>query len=172
MLITTVIISTLLICAAFAHFIIAVYFRTSVILQAQPSNPQDETGLASIILSVRGYDPGLKQALIQLLDQDYENYEVHLVVDHRRDSAWEMVHEVKEQYDEHRRLTIHEMKRPLKTCGLKCSSLLQGLENIHPNTKFFVLMDSDVTPHRAWLSQLIAPLSDITDRCGYRKSVV
>ena len=160
MIITAVVVSVLLVFAAFGHFVIAFYFRTRVMLQAEQAVPQNDFGLASIILSVRGCDPGLKLTLIQLLRQDYENYEVHLVVDHRRDSAWEVVHEVQREYDENRRLTIHEMTRPLKTCGLKCSSLLQGVDNIHPNSKYLVLIDSDVTPHDSWLSQLIAPLND------------
>lgn len=160
MTITAVVVSVLLVCAAFGHFVIAFYFRTKVMLQAEPAVPQNDFGLASIVLSVRGCDPGLKRALIQLLQQDYENYEVHLVVDHRSDSAWEVVHQVQRAYDEHCRLTIHEMTKPLKTCGLKCSSLLQGFGNIHPNSKYLVLIDSDVTPHASWLSQLIAPLSD------------
>jgi hypothetical protein len=129
-------------------------------LRADSSHPENDYGLVSIILSVRGCDPGLRQALIQLLEQDYENYEVHLVVDHHKDNAWQVVHEVKEQYDDQCRLTIHEMTKPLKTCGLKCSSLLQGLDQIHPNSKYLVLVDSDVTPHCSWLSQLIAPLAD------------
>jgi hypothetical protein len=82
------------------------------------------------------------------------------VVDHRRDNAWELVHEIKEQWDDQGRLTIHEMTKPMKTCGLKCSALLQGLDNLHPNSKYLVLIDADVAPHENWLSQLIAPLAD------------
>ena len=160
MIITSVVIAVLLTVTALAHFITSFYFRTIVMLRADSSKPENDYGLASIIMAVRGCDPGLRQALIRLLDQDYENYEVHLVVDHHKDDAWQVVHEVKEQFDDECRLTIHEMKKPLKTCCLKCSSLLQGLEQIHPNSKYLVLMDSDVTPHCSWLSQLIAPLAD------------
>ena len=147
------------ICAATAHLLCAVYFRTKVILQPAKSHA-DGTGLASILMSVRGADPSLRDSLSQLLNQDYDDYEIHLVVDHRRDAAWDLVHEIKEELDHDCRLTIHEMKKPLKTCGLKCSALLEGLEEIHPNTKYMVLIDADVVPHESWLSQLIAPLSD------------
>ncbi len=160
MLIASVVTSVLLICAAIAHFITAFYFRTKVMLQPDEVEPENDYGLASIVMAVRGCDPGLQKALIRLLDQDYSNYEIHLVVDHHKDNAWSVVHEVKEQFDDNRRLTIHEMTNPLKTCGLKCSALLQGLDNIHPNSKYLVLLDSDVTPHASWLSQLIAPLND------------
>ena len=153
------IIAALSVCAAFAHLLFAVYFRTKVILQPAKSHA-DGNGLASILMSIRGADPSIEESLIQLLNQDYGDYEVHLVVDHRRDAAWDLVHNIKENFDHACRLTIHEMKKPLKTCGLKCSALLEGLDQIHPNTKYLVLIDADVVPHESWLSQLIAPLSD------------
>ena len=154
------VVSVLVVVGAFVHMAIAVYFRTKLVLQTFESNAEHQNGLASVILAIRGCDPGLKQTLLALLDQDYENYDIHLVVDHRRDAAWNLVHEVKEQFDEDHRISIHEMTKPMKTCGLKCSSLLQGLEQLHPNTKFLVLIDADVIPHENWLSHLIAPLAD------------
>ena len=160
MFVFATVISLLLVASAFIHFVTAFYFRTIVMLRPEESSPENDYGLATIILSVRGCDPGLKKALIRLLDQDYQNYEIHLVVDHRKDNAWQVVQEVKEEFDHDRRLTIHEMKKPLKTCGLKCSSLVQALDHVHPNSKYLVLVDADVTPHTSWLSQLLAPLSD------------
>ena len=155
------IVAALSICAAVTHLLFAIYFRTKVILQPAKAFAEGD-GLASILMSIRGCDPSLEKSLQQLLNQDYSDYEIHLVVDHRRDAAWDMVHEIKERLDHDCRLTIHEMKKPLKTCGLKCSALLEGLDEVHPNTKYLVLIDADVVPHESWLSQLIAPLSDKT----------
>jgi cellulose synthase/poly-beta-1,6-N-acetylglucosamine synthase-like glycosyltransferase len=157
---TAIVLSILLVCAALVHCVIVFYFRTMVMLGSQPDLGAHDHGLASVILSVRGCDPGLRMTLIQLLSQDYDNFEIHLIVDHRSDRAWQLVHEVKREFDVNGRLTIHEMTRPLKTCGLKCSALLQGLDNIHPNSKYLVLIDADVVPPATWLRQLIAPLSD------------
>ena len=161
MFFTSCIVAVLSVGAAIAHMLCAVYFRTKVILQPAKSHA-DGNGLASILMSIRGADPSIEESLIQLLNQDYADYEIHLVVDHRRDAAWNLVHEIKEAFDHDCRLNIHEMKKPLKTCGLKCSALLEGLSEIHPNTKYLVLIDADVVPHESWLSQLIAPLSDKT----------
>ena len=113
-------ISILLAVSAVIHFVIAFYFRTIVMLQPEESVPENSEGLASIILAVRGCDPGLRNTLIKLLDQDYQNYEIHLVVDHPKDSAWDIVQSVKSEFDIHRRLSVHQMGKPLKTCGLKC----------------------------------------------------
>ena len=73
MLIASVVTSVLLICAAIAHFITAFYFRTKVMLQPDEVEPENDYGLASIVMAVRGCDPGLQKALIRLLDQDYSN---------------------------------------------------------------------------------------------------
>ena len=143
MFFTSCIVAVLSVGAAIAHMLCAVYFRTKVILQPAKSHA-DGNGLASILMSIRGADPSIEESLIQLLNQDYADYEIHLVVDHRRDAAWNLVHEIKEAFDHDCRLNIHEMKKPLKTCGLKCSALLEGLSEIHPNTKYLVLIDADV----------------------------
>ena len=155
-----IVISILLVVAAAIHFVIAFYFRTMVMLQTDETEPNDSFDLASIVLAVRGCDPGLKNTLIRLLDQDYENYEIHIVVDHRKDSAWDVVHQVKSEFDLQRILHVHEMTSPLDTCGLKCSAILQALESLRPESKYLVLIDSDVTPHPSWLRQLVAPLND------------
>ena len=111
-------------------------------------------------MSVRGCDPTLRESLSAILHQDYPDYDVHLVVDHRGDSAWSVVHEVQERFDHCGRLTIHEMRQPVDTCGLKCNALVQALEHFDPETEYLVLMDADVTPHETWLRDVTAPLLD------------
>ena len=160
MSIYTAIIATLFVGAALVHLLIACYFRTKMALHVPEPTTDEDRGLASIMLSIRGCDPGLKNTLIQLLNQNYENYEVHLIVDHKSDAAWNLVHEIKSEFDVENRFQIHEMRKPLKTCGLKCSSLLQGLTNVHQDSNYLILIDADVTPHPNWLGQLIAPLAN------------
>ena len=160
MLISAALLATLITVVALAHLIIACYFRTMVALHVLEVPDETENGLASVLISIRGCDPGLQNTLIKLLNQDYRNYHIHLVVDHRSDAAWNLCHQVKSEFDLDGRMTIHEMLKPLKTCGLKCSSLLQAMNQIDRETEFLVLIDADVTPHSSWLGQLIAPLSN------------
>ena len=160
MLIPAVLISTFILMAAFVHLVIACYFRTKMSLHVLDTPDENENGLASVLLAIRGCDPGLRKTLIRLLEQDYRNFNIHLIVDHKSDAAWNLVHQVKSEFDLSGRMKIHEMTKPLKTCGLKCSSLLQGLNHIENKTKYLVLLDADVTPHSTWLGQLIAPLKD------------
>jgi len=156
----TAIIATLFVGASLVHLVIACYFRTKMALHVPEPYADEDLGLASIMLSIRGCDPGLKKTLIELLNQEYDNYEVHLIVDHKSDNAWNLVHQIKSEFDVDNRFRIHEMRKPLKTCGLKCSSLLQGLNNLRSDSRYLVLIDADVTPHPKWLGQLIAPLQD------------
>lgn len=160
MFLTSVLLSVLVVIAALTHLAIAVYFRTKLVLQTFEPATDGQSGLASVILAIRGHDPGLRENLLGLLEQDYENFDIHLVIDHRRDSAWDMAHQIKEQFDHDHRISIHEMTKPIKTCGLKCSAILQALEQLHPNTKYMLLIDADVIPHKSWMSQLVAPLAD------------
>lgn len=145
------------------QLVLGVYFYWIVKRDAQPTKlcPTDQK-LASVIVSVRGCDPSLRTSLSALLNQDYREYDVHVVVDHRGDCAWNVVQEIKEQADPNFRLTIHEMRTPANTCGLKCNALIQALENLDPKTRYLVLMDADVTPHKTWLQEVTAPLMDST----------
>ena len=90
MFLTSVLLSVLVVIAALTHLAIAVYFRTKLVLQTFEPATDGQSGLASVILAIRGHDPGLRENLLGLLEQDYENFDIHLVIDHRRDSAWDL----------------------------------------------------------------------------------
>jgi len=109
---------------------------------------------------VRGCDPSLSASLKGVLNQDYEDYSVLLVVDHQTDQAWEFVHSVKAEHDSHHRLNIIEMVNPSETCSLKCHAIVQALGHVDEETKYVALLDADVQPHPGWLAELIGPLQD------------
>ncbi len=146
------------------QLMIAIYFRAMVAIRLKNPATRHAAGtdepMASIIVSVRGCDPSLRRSLIRLLEQEYSNFEIHVVVDHKSDFAWNLVHEVKSEFDARHRLTIHEMVEPLETCGLKCSALVQALESVADNSKYLVLIDADVVPNKNWLREVTSPLTD------------
>ena len=172
MLSSSVVIAVLLLLAAAVHLAIAFYFRTKMVLQVVDANAEGESGLASVVLSIRGCDPGLRNTLLGLLSQDYKNYEVHLVVDHRRDNAWELVHEIKEQYDDQGRLTIHEMTKPMKTCGLKCSCATAGPGQLASEFKISGFDRRRRCTPRELVEPVDCSVGRQENRCRYRKSVV
>jgi len=117
----------------------------------------DELPKAAILLSVRGGEPGLGNTLTSLLNQDYPDYEVHVVVDSEFDPGWKMAREVLST-EQTKRLKIHVMQDPLPTCTLKCSSLLQTFDSLDENVKILAFVDSDVVPDSNWLKLLSSPL--------------
>jgi cellulose synthase/poly-beta-1,6-N-acetylglucosamine synthase-like glycosyltransferase len=115
---------------------------------------------AAVIMSVRGCDPSLRDSLMGVLNQDYADYSVHIVVDHQSDQAWDFIHQLKSNHDRNHILNIHEMRDPLETCSLKCHAIVQAFECVSKDTKWIAFLDADVTPHSHWLSALTRPLED------------
>jgi glycosyltransferase involved in cell wall biosynthesis len=155
-----IIAALLLIGAALVQGVIAITFGRWFAKKKLVALPPEQQELVVVIMSVRGCDPSLRDSLAGVLDQEYANYEVHLIVDHQTDLAWNFVHEIKSELDRRDVLTIHEMRDPLETCSLKCHAIVQALGHLRPQTKFVALLDADVTPHQTWLAELTGPLND------------
>ncbi|MEL7497066.1 MAG: glycosyltransferase family 2 protein [Planctomycetota bacterium] len=155
-----------LIGAAFVQWGIAVsfakYFTQLQDAQTDASNASQPIPGAAILMSVRGMDPSLLDAVNGALNQLHENFEVHIVVDHTDDAAWERLNELKKNSPHGERLQLQLMREPRTTCGLKCHCLVQAAESLGDHIQHVALLDADVVPHPQWLSALTRPLSDST----------
>ncbi|QDU06723.1 glycosyltransferase [Gimesia aquarii] len=126
--------------------------------QNQTSN-SDYTPVATVILSVRGNDPFLTDCLKGLLNQDYPNYTVKIIVDHLSDPAWKLVDQyLQNQRHSHCEVSVRENHSG--GCGLKNASLVQALSELDDDVEVVAWLDSDVVPHQSWLRDLVAPLQD------------
>lgn len=159
MLIAVWITAGLLIVLASLHAMAAKYFSVCIVNGKRPVDREFQPKTA-VILSVRGCDPSLEKNLVGLLQQDFEDYQVVVVVDHQSDQAWSVAHHVKSEFDTDHRLKILELQGPLNSCSLKCSAIVQALENLADDVEVVVLVDADVVPHREWLLQATNPLAD------------
>ena len=114
---------------------------------------------AAVVICLRGADPFLVDCLEAILDQDYPQYDVRVVIDSREDPAWQVVQDVIR-----RRTTDKLRPTPLTerrdTCSLKCSSVLQAISELDDSYEVVALLDADTIPHSGWLRQLVAPLAD------------
>ncbi len=113
----------------------------------------------AVVLSVRGSDPVLADCVTALLQQDYPNYAVRIVIDSREEPAWQTVSKVIEQFspgEVNIELTALEVRRP--TCSLKCSALVQAIANLNPSFEVIAVLDADVVAHPGWLKALVRPL--------------
>ena len=145
-----------------AHRAFAWFFEARIVRSRVEMSPTDGAYCpkATVLMSLRGRDPYLEQNLKGLLAQTYPEYEIIVVIDSHRDAAWSVAQDIKSQYDEADLLRLIELKKPLATCSLKCSSLIQATEHIDPLCEAIVFIDSDVVPHASWLSEAVQPLAN------------
>jgi hypothetical protein len=154
----TLALASVLVVAATIQLLIAIFFWRYFAGLKMIRLPADSDAKVAVMMCVRGCDPSLRGGLQRLLQQRFGRYDIHLVVDNQVDTAWKVAHEVKAEFDSQDRLQIHELVHRLPTCGLKCSSLIQGLDYLCPDTKYLLLTDSDVMTHPNWIADLVGPL--------------
>ena len=144
-------------CVSYAvyHFAWAVWFRLVFPNATSPRNPGYQPR-ASVILSLRGKDPFVGKTIGNLLEQDYSDYELRIIVDSQTDPVWETLHE----FENHPRIRISILEERLKTCSLKCSAIVQAISEISEDTEVIALADADIAPSVHWLKKLVSPLKD------------
>lgn len=119
----------------------------------------DYTPPATVVLSLRGNDPFLANCLEGLLNQDYPEYHVKIIVDHVDDPAYSFVAQYLAEHDHpHCDVSIRECSNGI--CGLKNASLVQAIREVDDDSAVLAWLDADVTPHRSWLRELVAPLKN------------
>jgi len=127
------------------------------------SSPQSAGGdfcpKTAVILCLRGPDPFLPACLKAILNQDYPDYDLHIVVDSREDPAWAIAEQTLAAFDV-RNVRMRPLAAPRATCSLKCSSLVQAISELDDSYEAIALLDADTIPHRTWLGELVAPLAE------------
>jgi cellulose synthase/poly-beta-1,6-N-acetylglucosamine synthase-like glycosyltransferase len=140
------------------HLVMGYLFYRFVLHAPRIRAPRDYAPRAVVVLSLRGPDPFLRDTLLSLLQQDYPNYAIRVVVDSEQDPSWAVVSEVAAKAGKIP-FEYSALANRSETCGLKCSSIVQAVESMQPEDEILVLSDADVVPCRQWLSDLVEPLS-------------
>ena len=138
----------------FAGIFVSLFFRKTKAVVADEQLPR-----AAILLSLRGADPYLAQGLRCLMQQNYPDYELHIVIDRRDDPAWEVAEQAKTEAG-HAAVHLMALRQPLPTCSLKCSALVQMVSGLEESREVVVLADADLVSHAGWLRELVVPLCD------------
>ena len=113
---------------------------------------------AAIILCLRGVDPSLSECFKGIVQQNYSNFQVHIVFDHSDDPAVEYVHNFFD--NQSIQPVLHFNVSPPKTCSLKCSSLITAINELPDEIQYVAFIDADVEADQNWLSDLLAPFAD------------
>ncbi|MBD6614623.1 glycosyltransferase family 2 protein [Komarekiella sp. 'clone 1'] len=121
--------------------------------------PDDQLPKTAVILCLRGADPFLPNCLRSLLNQNYPNYDLKLIVDSHEDPAWKIAsNTITEQ--EASNVQISPLRIVRNNCSLKCSSLVQAVRELDDSYKVVALVDADTIVHPNWLRELVSPLAD------------
>jgi glycosyltransferase involved in cell wall biosynthesis len=134
-----------------------------------PLIPDERAPKAVVILCLRGTDPFLNDCIAGLLNQDYPDYKVRIIVDSAQDPAHRVLSEALKPKD-YDRVTVENLTQPSGTCSLKCSSLVQVVRSLDPSVEFIAQMDADIVAHRTWLRELATALepADVGAATGNR----
>src|SRR4029079_10346362 len=88
-----------------------------------PPLPDAKLPKAAVIMTLRGADPFLDRTLQGLTQLDYPRYDIRIVVDHKDDPAWDMVHRIIAERG-CKNVKVEELRDRLTTCSLRMSSLV------------------------------------------------
>ena len=125
----------------------------------QPSNSQ--LPKTAVILCLRGADPFLPHCVRSLLNQNYPEYDLKLIIDSREDPAFKIVQEVINETGA-KNIQVSILKTVRHNCSLKCSALIQGVSDLDESYQVVALVDADTIVHSNWLKELVSPLMDGT----------
>ncbi|TVP63819.1 MAG: glycosyltransferase family 2 protein [Nodularia sp. (in: Bacteria)] len=121
--------------------------------------PDEELPKTAVILCLRGADPFLSNCLQALLNQNYPQYDLKLVVDRIEDPAWTIANDTVQEHGA-TNVQISPLRIIRRNCSLKCSSLIQAVKELDDSYKAIALVDADTIVHANWLRELVTPLAD------------
>ena len=114
-------------------------------------------GHVAVIVPCKGVEFSLADNLRRLLVQDYEDYEVHFVVESAADLACSVIRKL---IAEKPKVAVQLIVAGRATnCGQKIHNLSVATGRLDETVKTVVFVDSDAAPERDWLTRLVAPLS-------------
>lgn len=112
----------------------------------------------ALVLCLRGVDPELSDCLAGISAQQYREFQLHIVVDSEDDPAVEFVNGF--FADKNFKPALHVIQHAGDRCSLKCSALLEALQQIPVHIQIIAFIDADTVPDPNWLGDLVAPLAD------------
>jgi hypothetical protein len=123
------------------------------------SLPEGKLPVAAAILCVRGTDDSLSNCIRGLLNQNYPDFQIHIVIDSIEDPGWKVVWQTLGNFCP-AHVRIFTLENPKETCSLKASSLIQAISGLDDSIEVVALIDADVIPYPQWLRDLIKPFVD------------
>jgi hypothetical protein len=124
---------------------------------ALPSPQEIDYPPAAIVLSLRGADPFLTDCLQRLSQQDYPQFEIHVIVDHPTDPARAVVEAWIREHPE-QPLQLSFLEERSEHAYLKTSAVRQSVLGLEASVEVVVLADADTLVSQRWLQAMVTPL--------------
>jgi cellulose synthase/poly-beta-1,6-N-acetylglucosamine synthase-like glycosyltransferase len=125
-----------------------------------PRSPQPSSFKATIVLCLRGPDPFLIDCIRALLNQDYPHYSIQIIIDSLDDPAWAIVERALHDFNSVVPIKVQPLLSPRSTCSLKCSAILQAIDELAADCEVVAFVDADTIARPNWLSELVEPFAD------------
>lgn len=125
--------------------------------------PDEKLPKTAVILCLRGADPFLHNCLRSLLQQNYPQYDLKLIIDSQEDPAFKIASETINELGA-TNVQIRILRAVHHNCSLKCSSLIQAVSDLDNAYPVIAFIDADTVVHPNWLRELVTPLLD--DKVG------
>lgn len=114
---------------------------------------------AAIILPIKGLDPDLKNCLLQLLRQDYPEYELRIVVHSADDPALSVINAA---ILESGKTNVHVeiFRSEFDPLQLQCSNskTVQGIQGLCDSVELVAIAAGALITHPTWLRELLTPM--------------
>jgi len=149
--------------SAWIQWMLTIWFRQKMRARNQTKPgplPLEHQHSTWILMSVRGADPTLPEAVASLLNQDFREYRICFVVDNEDDPAAKVIRDTIPTKDS-KRVVVRHLENPLQNCTLKCSAIAEGVEHIFevdPNVEYVVMVDADSRPPANMMATLTGSL--------------
>ncbi len=144
---------------AIVSFGLTCWFFTKICCYPRQLLPDENLPRGKVILCLRGADPFLPECLDGISRQDYDNFQLAIVIDHHDDSSYPAVQQWLDRNPAwSNNVSVEFLSEILPNCTLKCSSILQVVNNLEPEFDFVAIIDADVGAHPQWLRQLATGL--------------
>jgi cellulose synthase/poly-beta-1,6-N-acetylglucosamine synthase-like glycosyltransferase len=122
----------------------------------------------AVHMPLRGADPHLAAAIRSVLDQDYPDFELRIVVDADRDPAWAVAADVVRSHGA-ANVRLDVLRQKHTECSLVCSSVVQFFDGLDDSVDLVAFAAADVVLPPSWLRTLATAMSDPeTRRRGIR----
>lgn len=126
---------------------------------------------AAVIVPCKGVGEGFDENIRRFLTQDYERYQLILVVASEKDPAFVRLETLlKSPPSGSSAMPSLIVAGYSESRGEKVHNLLRGLAAVAPDTEVLAFADADARPGSDWLRALVAPLRDssVTVSTGFR----